>query len=527
MNFTLKDISIKSIKARLEDRKAIFLIVYLFLVISTCRISKWDGSKLILLILECLIILAILIIICPLVLKKVAILKITIRDITVDSKQKVLWLSSFFVLSFSILFCWYLAYYPGRFPGDTIYQYKQALSGQYNDWKPILQTLITFTFPLKMTGRVDTIILFQIIEYACVLTYMAYIILKYSNKRFAVATLLYILCNPVTGNIVVFPWKDVTFTMFALLLMLFGMQIYITNGRWIEKKTCLLSFIICLIFATVIRHNAFLFTIPLLIAVLFYIGKKRCIQIIIFFVAGVILIKGPIYGKLEVYEYWNYKTRLLGVPLSMLGNVMKESPESLDDRTKEFMNALAPEDMWKEVYICGNFNSIKWQVDQTLIEKTGIINVVSMAIESVFRAPLPALKGMFGLMDMVYAIDGRVDWDIVPYISANEFEWESLKIDERDGLEKYTEFSKISFLKYFFWYVGVVNLVIIVSILCKCISKSKENLKRGAFAIPILCYNFGTMLLLSGNDFRYFYPSFPILPIILLILYGEKSEALE
>lgn len=229
----------------------------------------------------------------------------------------------------------------GAFSSDTIYQYKQAASGRYNDWKPILQTLITYTLPLKLTGRAEAIVLFQIIEYSCILAYMGYVILKYSGKGYAVFTFLYILLNPVTGNIVVYPWKDVTFAMFVVLLMTFGLQIHITDGHWLDSTRAVLLLDIVLAAATIVRHNVFLFTIPFWVAILIRIEKKRRIQIVLLFTACIIVVKGSVRMALEVPEIWDHIARGMGLPMSVLGNIPKESPESLDEETKEFLYSVA------------------------------------------------------------------------------------------------------------------------------------------------------------------------------------------
>lgn len=48
---------------------------------------------------------------------------------------------------------------------------------------------------------------------------------------------------------------------------------------------------------------------------------------------------------------------------------------------------------------------------------------------------------------------------------------------------------------------------------------------KAVHALPILCYNFGTALLLTGFDFRFFYYTYPVfLPFIFLILRRENKE---
>lgn len=503
------------------------LFFYLFFVIVIHNFVAGEGELSPAFAVKCLLSLLLLAVICPIILRKGRTFRVALKEETASEKKDRLWIPVFFLLSFGVLLRWFLSYYPGAFSTDAVYQYEQALSGRYNDWKPILQTLITFTLPVRLTGRVDSIVFFQIAEYSAALTYMAYVILKRSNKWIAIGSLSYILVNPVTGNMVICPWKDVTFAIFAVLLMTFGLQIFATGGGWLERKRNLALLGAALLIATIVRHNGFLFTIPFLVAVLVHLKRKRRIWFLIFFAAGIVLIRGPVYAGLEVEEQWNHKTRVLGAPMAMLGTVVREAPELLGEEAQEFVYRVAPREVWEEVFHDGGFSSIKWQSDQTVVEEAGIRKVLLMAADALARAPGPALKGLFELTDMVYAIDSNFDWYIIAQVDENDVGVEYRQFCDRYVLEKYTEVSRNGVFKYIFWYLGVLNIIIIAGLSCKCCFKTREGWKRGLFGLSVLCYNFGTMLLLSGNDFRYFYFNFPVFPVLLLILFGERVRARE
>lgn len=528
MKLKVERLSVQKISAYLKERNAIFLVLYLFFIILAHFFTVMAGRFLPPHFgFKCILIVAFLIVLCQFILNKVRGLKVLIKKRNIAKKEKVLWFTAFFAVSFGILVRWYLAYYPGAFSSDALYQYEQALSGQYNDRKPILQTLITFTLPLKLTGRADAIVLFQVVEYSCVLAYMAFIMWKYTGLHIALPALLYTLLNPVTGNIVVCPWKDVTFAMFAVLLMTFGLQVHITDGKWLKSKRNLLFLVLVFTIATIVRHNGILFTAPLLLAILIRTDRKKVIGILISCLICMGLIKGCWYPFLSVEEQWYPKTRVLGVPMTILGNAVQEVPESFDEETLAFMYNVATEDMWNDVYQSGNFNSIKWVSNQAVIDEAGIREVSAMALRTLFRTPGPALKGFFELTDMVYGLNSELDWGIYPYLRENNLGLEAHELCEKGHLDDYTDFSRKKVIKYFFWYVGVVNLLIVIAVLGKCRFTAKDDWKKILFALSILFYNFGTMLMLSGNEFRYFYLNYPLCPILLLILFGEKAAGWE
>lgn len=168
------------------------------------------------------------------------------------------------------------------------------MSGKYNDHHPVLQTLFAFALPLKLTGKVEAIVIFQIIEFSGILSYLSYTLLEYGNKRVAIFSILYILLNPMGVRILLHPWKDVSFAGAATLLMVFGLRIYLTNGKWLERKGRILLIMFPLIGTTFFRHNGVLFTLPFLFAVLMCIGIRKWLKIIVIFIVLSVFIRGPL-----------------------------------------------------------------------------------------------------------------------------------------------------------------------------------------------------------------------------------------
>lgn len=425
------------------------LILYLYIVISIRLFILCNGRVTVPFVLSQLLVLIVLIAICPFLQQKISQLTIQIQDMT-DRKHGIFWGILFFAVSFAILFCWYTAYYPGVFSAESIGQYRQALSGEYNNTAPVLQTWIAFTLPIKMTGRADFIILFQIVEYSAVIAYMLYVLLKYGGKCIAILAFLYIMLNPVTGNVAIYPGNNTTFTMFAILLMTLGLQIHITDGKWLDQKTALPLLTIVLTVTTFVNPRGLLFTAPFLAALLFRFDRKRRLRFLILLILGLDIIMSRIYLVApEAAKIWNYEAEQIKFP--------------------------------------SNIDELK-------------------------------------LTDMVYAIDGDVDWEFYPEIAENDLGLEFRENRQRAVLQNYTEYTRHSTLKYLFWCVGIINLITIIAVLCKCRFRKREDWNKILFTLPLLCYNFGSMFLMTWNDFRFFCMSFPICPIILMILFGKRTQ---
>ncbi len=516
---------VKRISGKVND---VIFIAYLFIVWSIyIFVSYMDiaGSKLTIF-LFMMVILGIICWTAPGILKQLK--RICISSNTyLGKKKKNFFYCIFCGINFLVLYIWFLAYYPGAFSPDSLSQYQQAISGSYNDWHPVWHTLLVFTLPLKITGQVSSIVLFQIIYFSIILGYMVLTIYEFGTFKCACLVQAFILLNPYTGCIVMYPWKDVTFAITAVFAMTCIVKNYFTNGQWLEKKGRVLLLAVVLANATLFRHNAILFTGVLIVGLYSHMNRKKWLQLLLCFLAFLAMIKGPLYWVIDVEQPDKRKTETMGLPLTIIANVTKENPEVLDKQTAEFVYSMATQEQWVENYNCGDFNSIKWLgIDTTVVEETSFIQIIKMTFRCIKVSPKSSLQALFRLTDMVYALDGEIEGDVLPEITVNEF-----GIDNK-GNEKILSFVKLykqliseSIFKYAFCYIGMTNLIMIAFIMAKSNLKKRSHWKRISLCIPIFTYNFGTMLLLTGPDSRFFYVSYLVCPLIVLLMIRNSEPA--
>ena len=81
------------------------------------------------------------------------------------------------------------------------------------------------------------------------------------------------------------------------------------------------------------------------------------------------------------------------------------------------------------------------------------------------------------------------------------------------------------YIPHVFLYYGVVHLVLLISILATCELNRAADWKKILFALPLLAYNYGTTLLMTGNDDapRFFYYTVLIVPVILIVFYRKED----
>lgn len=478
--------------------------------------------------------------------------------------EKRVWILFFFTISLGIFLLYYLAYYPGGFSNDSVNQYEQSISGRYNDWHPALHTFLAFTLPLMVSGgNIAAITLFQILYFASVLTYAFYILRCFSGKIFSVVSFLIVILNPATGRMAMYPWKDVAFAITALWMFTFVLQLVMTRGLWLHAPLHMILFAVVWACTTIFRHNAVLLTAPLLIGVLLYgftchtqksqknipsdhfsplqpdskkaantpaqsdtcahketSGRQKIaslltclLSILIFF-----FIKGPVYTALGVEKPGGRQLETMGLPLTIICDVRTDDPSALDNETKGFTDRLADDEVW-DTYTLGSFGGIKWKSHYDLIDDVPASEILRMTTRCFFISPKVSVAAVIRLTDMVYTVSQGIDWAIdTPMVWPNKIGHTGAgnKI-MAEGLEKYFSFT-LSLPRILFYYIGIINLLVMICLLAFHKWKEFESWRRFFVVVPLFTYNFGTMLLLTNNDYRLFYYSFLIAPLLLFIL---------
>ena len=459
-------------------------------------------------------------------------------------KSKVITYLVFFLIPMVIFLLCYFAYYPGGFSLDSINQYTQAVTNQYNDWHPVIQTLFAIKLPLLLTGGwVGSIALFQSLCFSAVLSYSFNAILEYTNMKYTLIAMAFVLLNPQLGFYVMYPWKDVSFMIGAVLLMAYSLKIFVTKGQWLKSPLNMAVFIVTAALTTLFRHNALLFTVPLVIAVLFYTTRLRGLILCLCVIVLCLGIKYPLYSALGVEKPDKRQVETLGLPMNVIGAVTTYDPEDLDEETKEFAYQLAPEEVWEEKYTYGTFNNVKWDVrtDNDVIEEYGRNSVISMMLKCLKNSTRVSLTSLIKLTEPVFTVSDKYYSIRRPYISEiSEDEnpiiltgmTESAFHYEQKGnallqeiLTDYSDFAANAF-PHVFMYLGVMSLLLIMSVLAKCRLNRFRDWKKIFFILPVFIYNFGSSLLLTDiNDaWRLFLYTFVLVPTLLVFLYGKEEE---
>ncbi len=466
---------------------------------------------------------------CPLLLKATQRIKISSHLVSKDNHSNIKWKMLFFGVPFLVSFFKYITYYPTAFSTDSFSQYSQAITNRYNDWHPVIQTLFSFKLPLTLTGGwIGSISLFQIFVLSLAISYSLLSLQKYTNNKYALFALLFIVLNPKVSNTTLYPWKDVPFAIGALLMTSFSLHIFCTRGNWIKRKANLILFIVVFALTTLFRHNALLFTIPLIIAVTFYLDKKSVMVICICAAALIAGIKGPLYSALNVESPDQRQVETLGLPMTIIGAAVTYTPELVDHETLDFAYKIAPRDVWEEKYHYGSYNDVKWDshTNNDVIEEYGTLKVLTMALRCFKNCPSASLKGLIKITDVVYSMCDDYIYDDMPKIVGNQYGIVSHGIPLLQKMNYIVSKSLLVLFPWLFLYVGSMHFVIITSVLAKCKLNNWEDWKKILLVFPMFIYNYGTTLLLTGaeDSSRFFFYTFLLMPTLLVFLFRNNEE---
>ncbi|MCD8249300.1 MAG: hypothetical protein LUC60_05545 [Lachnospiraceae bacterium] len=465
----------------------------------------------------------------PFLVKKLRSFELPPADMDYLHSRRRIWFAvGVWLAAFLIFMLHDIGFYPGAIINDAATQYTQALTGIYNDNHPVLQTFLAFTIPLKLTGGwVPSIVIVQILFFSSVLCYAYTVLCRMVNYKYALGIMAFILLNPFVGQMAVHPIKDTSLAICLTLLIIYTVQVFYLKGKWLDSLVHMVLFAVVLIVSTIIRHNAILFTFPLLVGVCLCLAKKKkqIWKLLIISVALYAGVKGGLYSALTVEEAPEQTVQVVGCPLTIIAHVVAECPESLDDEMKEFVYSIADQETWEKYHMCGNFNNLRRSGEANLnaIEEAGAEGVLRIAIKCVEKEPVESVKALLYLTKVAYSLDPNECFYEVTW-TVDEYETVSYQGNQRvmAAMDSYTDLIYNTPLRYIFCYIGMMNLLLVIAICGKIRLNVFDDWKKLFITVSLLTYNFGTMFFLMGSDDRFFFMSFFVAPIyIAFLLRGE------
>ena len=441
-----------------------------------------------------------------------------------------------FASTLAVLLFYFLGVNPGGLDGDPVTQLRQALSGEYNDLHPVLHTLLVFTLPMKLTGGwAPSIVLSQILVFSAALTFVCETVRKYADTMWAFLVLILNLANAFNQGMLMFPFKDETFGICAMVTVCLNARILFSKGEWLKKPGHLIFFSVMLTLTAIVRHNGIIFALFCALGAFLCVPWKRGAAFLGAAAALFLCVKGPLYALLKVEYPTTRSNQILGLPMSTLGGAVKYSPEKLDAETLEFAYRVAPKELWESDYVWGDFTWVEWNspTSAETMTEAGAKGTIHYMLKAFRQAPRECLKALIRTTDVVYNIVP----DKLPQggVFINEYIHEvgpgltyQGNPQIKDIMDAYRQISYTLF-PHGFLHSGVSLLILITLMMAKWPLNRKESWIRIVPVLSIFAYNFGTMFMLTSwqDGARFFHYSLWVAPVLAVMLVRKDSPAEE
>ena len=329
--------------------------------------------------------------------------------------------------------------------------------------------------------------------------------------------------NTNTIQIMLYPWKDSAMSIFDLVLFTQLINVFKTEGEWLSHFQNITAFSIIVFLTTGMRHNAVLLTAPVYIILFLFMKRFRLRLVLsgISIITAFMLLYGPVFSILGVQKPDKRTLETVGLPMTILCAVYTEDKEALSRDTEAFMDSLATSSEWKK--FSGIFNSIKYSnPDLRLkVDEQGMKSILQYTFDACIHSPKVALKAIAKLTCIVWTVD-TVPFHITGGISENDYGIEQKGISSfRNMLQVYGNFCSNSILRFLFCDLGLLIIIIMFFAVGKV---GRKRLSVLSLVLAPFVYDFGTMLLLSGYDYRFFHFNFLIFIPLLYLILSEKSN---
>lgn len=334
---------------------------------------------------------------------------------------------------------------------------------------------------------------------------------------------IYIWVNPFMITYMMYPWKDIAFTIFAVLLFAYYIQVICTKGDWLSKKRNQILFAVATVVCMTMRHNGILFVLPLLAIALWHLLKKKkeLLFTIVFCCIGVLGIN-LLYSDLAVEKPGMRTLEVAGLPATVWCNVMQKNPMALPENTRNTFYILASQKTYETEYVTGSFNSIKRSDNfaDDVLNEMNYGEILLYTAQCFWYAPQESMEAIAKLTEVVWGLGGQ-DAPISVGINENPYGVFSHPFSFAEKI--------VGQVKGFFS-IGIGNILfgshgykLLLLLIIACLLLAGQRISA-MHIIPLFCYNFGTMLLLSGRDYRFFLLNISLLfPTIFIMLKDQRK----
>jgi hypothetical protein len=396
--------------------------------------------------------------------------------------------------------------YPGGVSVDSAVQWTQAVTGDYSNWHPVFHTLLLRLCALVAPNYTLALVA-QCVLFSLAAGYLAATLHAWGMKAaWLVPALALCVASPIVGNTMMYMWKDNAMTAGVLVLGAQAVNLYFSRGEWLGKTRNALAFGLALAFTTLVRHNALLFTVPLLVtALLTCRGQLRgALRATAALVMASALVLGPLYASLDVTYPNNTVEESIGIPMTIICDARAQNPDALDADTRAFTDAMTDEAGWED-YQINSYNSIKFGTARAVVSHETLSQILTMARSTAEADPAGAFATINGVTDLVWGLGSENAADVTVRNSGNlaTVVRQNGRVNRAGTAVKALITAPLS-LNVLSWYFGNLGVSFALMLVFALRALRRNGPRTLLLCLPTLLYNLGTMCVLCGNDARFF-----------------------
>jgi hypothetical protein len=401
-----------------------------------------------------------------------------------------------------------LTFFPGMMSNDSIIQWSQVVSGQFNDAHPVFHTLIIWLIT-RFWYSPAAVVVFQILTLSLTVAWGIRILDKEGLPNWSSWSLVAIFAfSPLNGYMVTTLWKDIPYSTSLFLFSLMVLKIVFTNGSWLDKKFSWVWLGLVSLCVASIRHNGPpipLLTILLLILV-YRSNWKSLLGALVLFIVLFTIIFGPVYTLLGVDRNMGYKQHTIVHHIA--AHIIEGGQLSPDEEAMAIK--IFPLDEWK--YSCCNnvdIFHVQSYSDKSFSKNAWTIQKLFLALA--VKEPEIELNHLICISSTVWEIPSRCGQNT--YFPINENKWISpeneyfkensllpslRKLLSGILIEIRTNLNLTLFIApAIYLYLGVYIIFIL--------ARRKRNFKVILFMVPSLIQSIVLSIVSTSTEFRYQY----------------------
>ena len=421
----------------------------------------------------------------------------------------------FFIWTLSLLVFW-----PGMMSHDSLVQWDQITTNNYNNVQPPLHTFF-MKFISLFWDSPGAICLVHIFLMGTLSGYFLYMTENLGlNKVLIWFTSIITAFSPINIVMINTVWKDIPYTILVFACSILMMILAKNGGTWLNSKKNLIYFLMLISFPFLFRWNGLSVTVGCLIFVILIHSKSRKILIASsgFIMICFIAINGPLFDSLGVKKDHWLKYNL---PIHQMGSFLK-SGVSFDATEIEFLNKISPtENNW--LYNCGVSITRAWG-DDLIYDKDYFFDNKERFMSIYYRK---ALNNPLSVLNY-YRCSSRYIWH--PYAKMNKKMQLKTRLYQSDLETNFKNYDGIKWIPYknkfnivsdskipllvtaltsyvkafdFIWKPALFLYVCIIALVFGIYKKSNLLIYT---LVPIFAHTLGMSLVSISPEFRFQYP---------------------